>query len=60
MASAGSSYGVIRRVQHSVLPRTGLRMFGDDDLTSWLADEGYDEIIRERHGVAQYVSGTRC
>jgi len=60
MASAESAYGVVRRVQHTVLPHTGLRMFGDDELTGWLADHGYDEITRERHGVAQYVSGTRC
>lgn len=60
MASAESAYDVVRRVQHAVLPRTGLRMFADDDLTGWLADYGYDEITRERHGVAQYVSGTRC
>lgn len=60
MASVESPYGVVRRVQHRVLPLTGLRMFGADELTGWLEDHAYAEVVRERRGVAQYVSATRC
>lgn len=59
MASVESERGPVRRVQHALLPHTGLRMFGADDLAGWLADHGYTDVHAERHGVAQYLSATR-
>lgn len=59
MASVESSRRPVRLAQHVALPRTGLRMFGADELTGWLVEAGYRDVERARHGVAQYVAATR-
>ncbi|MDP3969146.1 MAG: methyltransferase domain-containing protein [Nocardioides sp.] len=59
MASIESPHRPVRAAQHLTLPRTGLRMFGADELTGWLREAGYRDVVRERHGVAQYVAATR-
>lgn len=58
MASVESPLPPVRLVQHAVLPLSGLRMFGADELTGWLREHGYAEVAAERHGVAQYVTAT--
>lgn len=38
---------------------TGVRIFGDDEVTEWLAELGLREVVAERAGLAQFVTAQR-
>lgn len=48
----------VRGVAGQVARVSGLRVFGPEEMTGWLAAAGFAEVTREIHGFFQYVAAT--
>ncbi|MDT0202028.1 methyltransferase domain-containing protein [Nocardioides sp. AE5] len=58
MSSRATQRTWIAPAQRWATGMSGLKMFGEDEFTSALAEAGFTEISQEFHGVAQYVAAT--